>query len=249
MSVATTMRGFTEPQSKPNLTSSITPSRPMSSFVGEARVKAVQTIIDGFKAVKEGASRIITVEGPMGFGKTRVVQEVYAKLASEQQDSPKYWPPYLTGNSEFSSELGRRLETRGLVSPCASNTTTNAVMEWIWWGLSCRQVESGAQLSAMSSAQNQLLQHVERLSIKPIRRKRDILFGLADVALKGIKASNSPIVEALDAAQGLASLLHEYSSPNAASKQLESKSEAERRVELAKGIAGQLKLNNGAVFV
>jgi len=242
MPVATTVRGFAEPLSKADLTSSITTSKPMSSFVGEARIEAVQTIVDGFKAVKEGGSRIITVEGPMGFGKTRVVQEVYAMLAREEQDNPKYWPPYLTGNNDFSSELGRRLETRGLVSPCASNTTTNAVMKWIWWGLSCRQVESGAQLSAMSSAQNQLLQHVERLSIKPIRRKRDILFGLADVALKGIKASNSPIVEALDAAQGLASLLHEYSSPTAASKQLESKSEAERRVELAKGIAGQLKL-------
>jgi hypothetical protein len=240
--VATSEKGIPELLGKPAHTPRIILPKPMSTFVGEARIKAIQTIVDGFDVVKEGGSRIITVEGPMGFGKTRVVQEVYARLASEYQNNPKYWPQYLTGNNTSSNELGRRLETRGLVSPCASNTTTDAVMRWIWWGLSCRQGESGAQLSAMSSAQNQLLQHVERLSIKPVRRKRDILFGLADVALKGIKASNSPIVEALDAAQGLASLLHEYSSPTAASKQLESKSEAERRVELAKGIAEQLKL-------
>ena len=240
--VATTERGITESHRKPVHTSSITPSRPMSPFVGEARIKAIQTIVDGFNKVKVGGSRVITVEGPMGFGKTRVVQEVYARLASEHQNHPKYWPQYLTGNNGFSSELGRRLETRGLVSPCASSTAKDAVMEWIWWGLSCRQGEAGAQLSAMSSAQNQLLQHVERLSIKPVRRKRDILFVLADIVFKSIKASNSPIVEALDAAQGLASLLHEYSSPTAACKQLVSRSEAERRVELAKGIAEQIRL-------
>lgn len=235
-------------QEKPAPTSRVVFSKLMSTFVGEARIKAVQEVVESFKAMREGGSRIITVEGPMGFGKTRVVQEVYTKLANEYQNNPKYWPLYLTGNNAFSSELGRRLETRGLIAPCAGSAASDAVMEWIWWGLSCRQGETGTQLSAMSSAQNQLLQHVERLSIKAVRRKRDILFGLADVALKGIKASNSPIVEALDAAQGLASLLHEYSSPNAASKQLESRSEAERRVELAQGIAEQLKLISSKSF-
>ena len=241
-SVATSMRGIAESPRELDLTSSITPSRPMSPFVGEARIKAVQTIVDSFKAVKEGASRIITVEGPMGFGKTRVVQEVYSKLASEFQGNPKYWPPYLTGNKDFSGELGRRLETRGLVSPSANSASSDATMEWIWWGLSCRREESGAQIRALSSAQNQLLQHAERLSVKPKTRKRDILYGVANVVMQGMKIVSSPIPDALDAAQGLAALLHDYSSQGSASQQNESRSEAERRAELAKGIAQKLRL-------
>ena len=126
--VATTERGFTETQRKHDHTSSISPLRPMSKFVGEARIQAVQSIVEGFEAVKQGGSRIITVEAPMGFGKTRVVQEVYTKLAHEHQNHPRYWPKYLTGNSASSDELGRRLETRGLVSPSASSTASDAVM-------------------------------------------------------------------------------------------------------------------------
>ena len=63
----------------------------MSGLVGDSHLKALEELISAFSVVKYAEeSRLVVVTAQMGWGKTRVVQELYAHLASHQPSHSRY---------------------------------------------------------------------------------------------------------------------------------------------------------------
>jgi hypothetical protein len=61
-------------------------------FLGQARIGLVGQLRRTFEeAVSAGELRVVTVEAPAGWGKTRVAQELYGQVAM-RQPRPAYWP-------------------------------------------------------------------------------------------------------------------------------------------------------------
>ena len=61
-------------------------------FLGRGRIGLLGQLRRTFEeAVRAGELRVVTVEAPAGWGKTRVVQELYGQLAM-LQPQPAYWP-------------------------------------------------------------------------------------------------------------------------------------------------------------
>lgn len=70
-------------------------------FVGADRFALVDELVSAFDAVAaDGGVRVHVLSAPSGLGKTRVVQELYARLA-EAQPEPGYWPAELTDQSDW----------------------------------------------------------------------------------------------------------------------------------------------------
>jgi hypothetical protein len=63
-------------------------------FVGSDRSTAVQRLQEDWRRVhEERTPRLVFLQAPLGWGKTRVVQEFYERLAREE--GAGYWPPQL----------------------------------------------------------------------------------------------------------------------------------------------------------
>jgi len=107
-----------------------------SVFVGEGRKALVKGIVDQLDNLTDfrGDSRacLISLEAPSGWGKTRVIQEVY-KLIAERQSSP-YWPHSIIPESE-DDPVSRR---KHLVPSFYGVARDRKVLpEFFWWGLTC----------------------------------------------------------------------------------------------------------------
>lgn len=58
----------------------------MRPLVGEDRLAIVDQLVAAFDAVAAGdGPRAVSIEAPLGLGKTRLVQELYARLAADRQ--------------------------------------------------------------------------------------------------------------------------------------------------------------------
>ena len=107
-----------------------------SIFVGEGRKALVKGIVDSIDNLTDfrGHSRacLISLEAPSGWGKTRVIQEVYKHIA-ERQSSP-YWPHSIIPESE-DDPVSRRKHLVPSFDGVARDR--NILPEFFWWGLSC----------------------------------------------------------------------------------------------------------------
>ena len=123
-----------------------------SQFVGHDRVALVDELVAAFDEVAaDGGVRMHVLSGPSGVGKTRVVQEVYARLA-ETQPEPRYWPTQLTDQSDW--KLSRKL-----IYPTEVEVPPDAQIPWLWWGLSCQRRQSGVLHQALFEDLAQVLAH------------------------------------------------------------------------------------------
>src|SRR5664279_6354999 len=65
-------------------------------FLGAERHDLVEQLLQAFDEVaSSGTPQWWSLEAPPGWGKTRCVQELFARLAAEWQEQPAYWPPAL----------------------------------------------------------------------------------------------------------------------------------------------------------
>ena len=79
-------------------------------LVGVERLATLEQLKEKFElVVAEQRPRLLVLAASTGAGKTRLVQELYAWLASEQGEHP-YWPLRL---SEGGTELVKPAETLG----------------------------------------------------------------------------------------------------------------------------------------
>ena len=93
-------------------------------FAGESRRLLLCGMLDVFKAVKKtGEPRWISLEAPPGWGKSRLGRELYASIATEQND-PHYWPAQIPGD-------------RKIVHPNPFPHVPASLPDYLWWGISC----------------------------------------------------------------------------------------------------------------
>ena len=107
-----------------------------SVFVGEGRKALVKGIVDQLDNLTDfrgdSCACLISLEAPSGWGKTRVIQEVYKHIA-ERQSSP-YWPLSIIPESE-DDPVSRR---KHLVPSFEGVARDRKVLpEFFWWGLTC----------------------------------------------------------------------------------------------------------------
>ena len=167
-------------------------------FFGEARCRTVLELEAAFDEVKKGSgSRIVALVSPPGWGKTRIVQELYGRLAAKQSDPP-YWPPAIVEDDQDSAEptIDALNEARKSVYPTRLTVPAGATMDWMWWGVLCDQRKNGLTAGAMFDDAPQLYAHAEALMREPADDDEGRLFdagaalvgvlGLLNVALPGV---------------------------------------------------------------
>ena len=117
------------------------------------RKKVVEALVNTFKKVEDGEGpSLVVLSAPTGYGKTRIVQEFYAHVSAKQKWP--YWPARLEGDI-----LRPWTETRKCVFPASFYVPPGAVMDWMWWGVSCSLHQDGTPAHALSEYAPQLAAH------------------------------------------------------------------------------------------
>lgn len=128
---------------------------------GAGRHDLVDRIVAAYDEVAAGgAPRWISLEAPSGWGKTRIVQEVYARLATTRQDETgRYWPPTLTDGSAGRGDI---LRDRKTVAPAEVEREAGSVPAYFWWGIGAFE-RSGIPSVALSQDLRQFDGHLPYL--------------------------------------------------------------------------------------
>ena len=143
----------------------------MRQLVGEDRLAIVDQLVAAFDAVAAGdGPRAVSIEAPLGLGKTRLVQELFTRLAVTRQGPTPYWPPSLDhGSSRADDVLRARKQiepTPGWVIPGGTD------IPWLWWAIACQLSNAGHPMRAMKDASDQLRVHLDPLQAKVERSAR-----------------------------------------------------------------------------
>ena len=128
----------------------------------------VDLLLDRLEALRDpncDLPRVIVLSGPAGSGKTRIVQELYARLRSEREDM--YWPALgdvvrTRGGAGTDPMAGRKIVAPtidGFVWPAGALPTFG------WWGLNCERLSSGTSQDVVSAMRPQLEAHALPLTM------------------------------------------------------------------------------------
>lgn len=136
-------------------------------FVGDAR----KDLVNDLKTIWEdtangGGPRLIVLSAPIGWGKTRLVHELYASI-SESQPNPRYWP------AQIDHDPSEPLTSRKRTHPSAVNVNPDAVISYLWWGLSCNTRSDGRRAQVLIDDSTQVFAHslsIEALTNSKLRR-------------------------------------------------------------------------------
>jgi len=132
-------------------------SSPDLPFVGEERRAHLDRLVEAYEEVaRTGESRLVVLTAPTGWGKTRVVRELYAHLAAS--DGGDYWPPRLEADG------GSWLEARKCVFPAPFDVSEGASIPFLWLGVACQRDRMGRELAALQYAEAQFAAHVGPLA-------------------------------------------------------------------------------------
>ena len=141
-------------------------------LVGGSRVDLVNTIRDSFGEVCSSSSpRMWLITSPPGWGKTRMVQELYAGLAAAQRESAAYWPPFIVDADE--APVG---QARKRITPVVAAGEGRTAIPWLWWGTQAFALGDGSLARALEQGADQLYAHGEAL----IRAERSFLGTVRD---------------------------------------------------------------------
>jgi hypothetical protein len=151
-------------------------------LIGDHRRRLVVELISAYERASQGAVEFIGLRGRSGLGKTRLVQELYAALASRQAE-PAFWPTRLVGPGAGAS--------RKVIAPLLVGQQVDpaAVPDYVWTGFSCRRAASGtlgehAPMHMLSPAFTQQveglrpwIERAERAELPWVRRLGRVLAG------------------------------------------------------------------------
>ena len=127
-------------------------------FVGARHLEAVEALERSYARVASGSGpRLVVLSAPTGYGKSRIVQELYARLAASQP-LPAYWPARIEGNSAL-----RWTDSRKCVFPSNPAIPPGAVLPWFWWGVSCGRRQDDRYAQALFDDATQLAAHAGSL--------------------------------------------------------------------------------------
>ena len=128
-----------------------------AAFVGEDRHRLVDDLVQAFQQTRETRrNRLAVLAAPTGWGKTRVVQEFYSRLA--QAPGGEYWPERLH------SDDGSWLQTRKRIFPEPFSVPEESRIPFLWLGISCQKDQMGRELAALQYAEQQFGAHVGPLA-------------------------------------------------------------------------------------
>ena len=131
-------------------------------FVGEQRRELVGRLLAEFDLVSQsGTPRWWSLEEDSGWGKTRIVHELYRRLAAERQTGAKYWPPSLLPQAPVAKDAGSLMSLMSMrkqVIPELVVPEPEAVPQWFWWGISCA-TRSGTPVQALAADLAQFVDH------------------------------------------------------------------------------------------
>lgn len=93
----------------------------MVEFVGESRQAALHTLLNRLDAITSGDTslpRIILLEGASGYGKSRIIRELYSHLRERTVgDHPQYWPALNDPEISSASPSANPLTDRKVLGP------------------------------------------------------------------------------------------------------------------------------------
>lgn len=175
-------------------------------FVGQRRHLALERLIADFAAVSSTRTpQFVFLEAPLGWGKTRIVHELYARLASQQADA--YWPASIVDDAPITDggEVSRR---RKRLAPGEFAVRRTAVPEWVWLGVEIDASVIGTPERAYASLVSQLQRHVY-----PVLRRQRITAAAARALLStvgGLLPIPTEIGSVLDLADGAREVFEEW---------------------------------------
>jgi len=124
-------------------------------FVGESRIALVDGLVSVLDEVERDEAPVwVSLEAPSGWGKTRVAQEFFARLATRQEE-PRYWPASIVDESDDSPEHRRKQ-----VFPESMTIAPGALPEWAWLGIACSNRPGGSPVAALRGDVAQLEAHL-----------------------------------------------------------------------------------------
>ncbi len=122
-------------------------------FVGEDRQRLLEELQQVWDEVKGGeGARLVTLAAPTGWGKTRVIQELYGRLVSEGGGG--YWP------ASMQVPDTSWLQARKRVFPPPFDVREGTTIPFLWLGVSCQKDQMGRRLAALQYAEEQFQAHV-----------------------------------------------------------------------------------------
>lgn len=137
-------------------------------FVGRERRELVARLLEVFDdVVSSGSPRLVTLEAGSGWGKSRLVRELYGRLAAERQ-ATGFWPESILGAVPerdvrlMDSPDGRRKR----VFPASFEPPSGAVPEWLWWGISATARQGGSPVNALAADREQVDRFREHLAAR-----------------------------------------------------------------------------------
>jgi hypothetical protein len=171
------------------------------AFVGQERHEIVLRLVDDFEHVVAGKGpKVVVLSSPPGWGKTRVTQEFYRRIAA-LQSTPAYWPTELVDQNGLFGEsisMNSLLHARKLVYPREINVPKGASMDWMWWGVLCHQRRNGEFGEAMFEGVSQLSAHAAAIAAPRKGQAFDITMNLVGVlGALGVVALGAPVGAAL----------------------------------------------------
>ena len=119
-----------------------------NGFYGESRHLLLTGLVALYNnCVTSQESLVVALEAPSGWGKTRVAQEFYARLAAVQPE-PKYWPDRIDDPDQ-----GRKA-----VRPAPFTRGGQSLPHFFWWGIACT-ARNGVKTSMLRDDLKQLSKH------------------------------------------------------------------------------------------
>ena len=131
------------------------------ALLGEHQ-NVVDLLLERLEALRDpdcDLPRVVVLSGPAGSGKTRIVQELYARLRSEQADT--YWPAIGDAGRTRGGAGTDPMAGRKVVAPRIDDFVWPAGMlpTFGWWGLNCERLSSGSSQDVVSAMRSQLEAH------------------------------------------------------------------------------------------
>jgi tetratricopeptide (TPR) repeat protein len=143
-------------------------------FVGKSRMLVVDGLISIFDDMSHHQeSRLISLEAPSGWGKTRVAQEFYARLAARQKYP--YWPKTILEASDAENLDVASRRKRIFSKPDYCNPDIENFPEFMWWGIAC-DMRNGVPSQVLLEDLKQIATHslylkATRFTLKAIKGK------------------------------------------------------------------------------
>ncbi|MFT6779458.1 MAG: tetratricopeptide (TPR) repeat protein [Paraglaciecola sp.] len=133
------------------------PDNRVPPFFDGSRIAIVDGLLDIVDSVnKSGTAKWISIEAPSGWGKTRLVQELYKRLAAKQEK--QYWPPSIlqTSSSYKNDVMSRR--KRVFPNPDLFEREAGALPAFMWLGFAC-ELRNGVPSQVLLEDLEQLKAH------------------------------------------------------------------------------------------